>query len=486
MSDVSKNIIRNTFWLALAKGFNSVISYILIVAIAKFLGDVGLGQYSFVFAFVGLIFLLGDLGLNYLMIKDVSRDKKTAQRYFENILAIKIVSGLLLIGISFLITLFIDKDPMVIRSLWVVIISQFFGLFSLFFSDFFKSHDQMSFEAISSIIERIAALGLGLYFLFTSQSLLLFVVALLIAQLLRLGYLIIFIRKKVKFRLSFDMKIWKEMFLLGLPFFLTGAFIFIYFRIDTVMLSFMQGDQVTGWYNSAYKLINILSLIPMILITATLPSMSRLFKENKPTLIKLFHRSFKYLFMIALPITIGTIVLSERFIFFIYGKSFLGGSLSLQILVLAELFLFVNYIMGHLLNSIDKQKYFMYIAGYCALFNIVLNAFLIPIYSYVGAGVATVLTELINFLLLRKYVGLYLTKVKITTPIFKSFIAAILMGIVIYYLRFLPVWWVVPIAVIIYAVLLLIFKLDKDDKDLAKGLFDSFMRIFKRVFKISN
>ena len=91
MTSIKKTILTNTAWLSFAKIFNNIISYILIVAIARFLGDVGLGQYSFVFAFTGLIFIFGDMGLDYLMIKEVSRNKKKAQYYFENILSINLL-----------------------------------------------------------------------------------------------------------------------------------------------------------------------------------------------------------------------------------------------------------------------------------------------------------------------------------------------------------------------------------------------------------
>jgi O-antigen/teichoic acid export membrane protein len=61
--------------------------------------------------------------------------------------------------------------------------------------------------------------------------------------------------------------------------------------------------------------------------------------------------------------------------------------------------------------------------------NIGLNLILIPTYSFAGAGVATVLTELSSFLLMYRYLSLKLGKLSIAktviTPIIASFFMAV-------------------------------------------------------------
>ena len=333
---------------------------------------------------------------------------------------LKILLAIFSIILTFILTFFVDKESSVIWMIYIGIIFQFFNVLNMFFSYFFSSFNRMDYEAIGSFLERIITLISGLYVLYYHKSLYLFLICVSIAYFLKFIYMISNLRHKVLIRFNFDIKLVKKLLSESYPYFLSGFFIFIYFKIDTVMLSLMIGDEVTGWYNSAYRLIDTLSLIPSIIVVSILPSMSKLYKENKKLLIKLFTRVFRYLVMLILPITVGTIILAERIIFFIYGKSFIGGSISLQILIVSELFLFVNYLMGYLLNSIDKQKYFTFVAGICVLFNISLNFLLIPKFSYIGAGIATVATELLNFFLLKRYVGLYLTKIKLTLPILKS------------------------------------------------------------------
>ena len=62
-------IIKNAIALFLGNGIGNLLSFFLMVVIARSLGDVGVGQYSFIFAFGSLILLLGNPGLEYLIVR---------------------------------------------------------------------------------------------------------------------------------------------------------------------------------------------------------------------------------------------------------------------------------------------------------------------------------------------------------------------------------------------------------------------------------
>jgi O-antigen/teichoic acid export membrane protein len=466
MTSYKGTILRNMTWLTGSQVIVKLMGYIVIVLLARTLGDEGLGQHTFIFAFASITFLASDMGLNHLMVRDVSRDSTKAQTYFENIFTIKIILALVSLLLTYILSHFLGKEPIVVRSLWIASIIQVLYLFSYFITHFFNAFNRMEVDAKAAILEKIAIMCFGLYFLLTTESLLYFVFGLSLAACVKLLYLVAMAKGKIRFRLSFDLGIWKEMLGASYPFFLSSVFAFLLFRIDTVMLSLMQGDAATGWYNSAYRLLDLLSIIPGIIVAAIFPSMSRLYREDTLLLKKLFERAFRYLLMLVMPIVFGSFILAGRFIDFIYGDLFTGGTLALQILIWAEIFVFVNYLMGFLLNSIDKQLYFTKVTGVAALANIVLNFVLIPKFSFVGAGISTVVAQLLIFFLLRKYVGDFLVRVRITPPVTKSLIASLVMSFVIYQLIELALWYVVPIGAATYVLVLVLLKLEKEDREL--------------------
>ena len=61
---------------------------------------------------------------------------------------------------------------------------------------------------------------------------------------------------------------------------------------------------------------------------------------------------------------------------------------------------FVNYLMGYLLNAIDKQRLFTLTVALTTMLNIALNLALIPKYSFAGAAYATLISEIVSFVML--------------------------------------------------------------------------------------
>ncbi|PLW79498.1 hypothetical protein C0585_07650 [Candidatus Woesearchaeota archaeon] len=476
---LKKTILTNTAWLTASRLINSIIGYILIVAIARNLGDVGLGQYSFAFAFASVFFLIVNFGLNVIILKDVARNQKKAEEFIRNIIGIKLSLGLIVLFIISIYAWFFNDNKILQLSLIFAAFIQFISIFSGIFIAYFESNNQMQYGSFASFCERIIALILGVFILFKTKSLPYFILVLLISNLSQFIILTVFIMKRINILPLFNIEKWKKLATKALPYFFIASFTFIIFRIDTIMLSLMVNNEVTGWYNAAYKLIDTLNIIPGLLMVALLPSMSKLFVENKSLLRQLFLRIFRYIFTLILPIVLATTLLADRFIFFIYGRSFVGSTISLQVLIWSELFLFLNLIMGNLLNSIDEQKRFSIIMMIGAIFNIILNLIFIPLYSYKAAAFTTVFTMALNFILMYYYINKNFIKIKFKLYYLKVIISALVMVASLKYILFLPILIIVPIGATIYLLMLLILGLEKEDKI----LFKEFLVTGKNVFR---
>jgi len=112
--------------------------------------------------------------------------------------------------------------------------------------------------------------------------------------------------------------------------------------------------------------------------------------------------------------------------------------------------------MGHILIGASLQNKSMYIAIIGAVFNIALNLYLIPIYSYLGAAIATAITEglvLISYIyLVRRYVRWF--------PRFQWLhilivVATTIMGIALYFIHDWNIFLQTLIAVSVFGLSLL-------------------------------
>ena len=88
---------------------------------------------------------------------------------------------------------------------------------------------------------------------------------------------------------------------------------------------------------------------------------------------------------------------------FVYNFQSPETALVFQILIIAEVFVFLTAILSQFMAACDKQKQFAIIGGIGAIINVVLNILLIPKFSLYGAGIATTITYALMFILMYIY-----------------------------------------------------------------------------------
>jgi len=214
------------------------------------------------------------------------------------------------------------------------------------------------------------------------------------------------------------------------------------------------------------RLIELMGIVPALIVSALFPIISSLYKASIESLENVFKSSFRYLLMIALPITIGTLLLSDRLIYIVYGKEYFKTIPALKILSLALIFIFVNYILMNILVAVDRQMTNAIMAGTCVFVNIALNMCLIPYYGYLGAGTATVITEIVLFALGLYYVSKYICKINIVAVVSKPLISVAIMGtFIVLTTAKLNLTLIIALSVLTYFTCLLLFRFfTKEDK----------------------
>jgi len=466
-------IIRNTLALFAGTAVGNLFSFLLMVVIARTLGDVGVGQYSFLFAFGYLITILGNPGMGYLIIKDLPTNKDLTSQYGNNILSMKAILAVVSAAAAIFLLTFIKDDPLIIQSFMIVAVIYIITSVGSVPGTILNANERMDLRALIDVIERAIALFAGVVLLYITRSLLFLVLALLISNLVKQMLYFIFAWRYFVPSFGVDVAVWKRLFVRSLPFALSISFLFIYYRIDTVMLSLMVGDQVTGWYNAAYRLIDVIHYIPLLIVAAILPPMALYSRENREVLTDIFNRSFRYLVMLALPIGVGMFLLAPRLILFVFGEGFENAAPALRILIWAEVFAFLNYLGGHLLNMIDRQKIYTIIVGATAAFNIILNLLLIPSYQHIGAAVATLLCELLIFALVYSCIWRYFFKFRPWPLVWKPALAGVIMGVLVVKIQFLPVWCIIIAGCVCYFIALFFLKgFNRHDKDALHSILD--------------
>ena len=458
MSTIQR-VARNTGVIITGDVIFRMISVFVTIYLARYLGMVEFGKYSFVFAYLTFFNILTDLGLQVILVREMSRDPSTASKLIGNAYIIRLILAAFAIVLSLTIITLMSYPADTTTYVYIAAFSLLFISFSDFYRTIFEANLRMEYNIIAKLAFKVLSTGLIFWIIFVLQGTLTHILlALVFSESIKMLISFLFSRKFVRPKFEIDFGCWKYLFKECLPLAMTGVIWVIYYQIDKVMLSIMMGNAAVGLYSAAYKLCDPLLLIPTALMMSLYPIMSIFSKTSKDRLIKSYILSVKYLLIVMLPIAIGVTLLSNRIIFLIYGTEFAYSTTPLQILIWSIMFGSINSVLLSLLISIDRQKLNTLSTGICAVTNVTLNFFLIPILSYNGAAIATVVTNAVLFISSFYFVSKHLQVLPMHKIAIKPVISGLLMGAFIYYFRDVNIFLLISLGTIIYSIVLLALK----------------------------
>ena len=236
----------------------------------------------------------------------------------------------------------------------------------------------------------------------------------------------------------------------------------LYMDIDTVMVSLMRGDLMTGWYAAAQKFLRVLSFIPDSFANALLPELagSQAAGASRAA-ARTLGRICRYLSIIGFPVAVVVSLLAGRIVLLLYGPAYAPAVPALQILIWGVPFTFLN---GALLAALAAANQERKGSGYLilgALFSSLSNFAVIPLFGHVGAASTTFLAEVFIFVLQVRLLGKTLPGF---TPLERRHIGPLVttlagLGAAAFLTRSLPWAASIPLMAIVYAGFLLAFRL---------------------------
>jgi O-antigen/teichoic acid export membrane protein len=422
MINLRKILIKNTFYLALSEGISMVILFLISVLVARNLGDTVYGQFAFVLAFAQIWQVIADFGLTMIAVREISTSSQNTSKLLNNLLSLKIIIGLATYILIFA-SAFIIHKPFFIKELILIA-----GLYLIIYTTaellraVFRAQEKFKYEAFVKITQHLL-LFILIAIAINSGNLIFIIWSYVIAASYALGLTIYLIYKKIThLSFSWDSLLINKLLKEAWPLALANVFVIIYFRIDTVMLSLLVGDQPTAWYNAAYLLIFSLTFVAYILIMSVYPKLSQLAKSSLTQCRRLYRQTLYLMFCAGFLILGLASLLAKWLIPYFYGQQFTPAIQVFYVLALAVFFSFLSHVWLYTLNALGRQSSYALATGFGVLLNIILNFYWITKFSYIGAAWATVLTEIITGLIIFSLTEYYLYKNIIhsgnqTTPI---------------------------------------------------------------------
>ena len=467
-----QRIVKNISFTGISQIIITILGFVLIIYLARYLGEADFGQYNFALYFTSLFIPLADLGISQFMIRELARDKGIFDKFIVNALIIKVplsIITLLLIG---LFTYIMGYPQNVINLVYLFGIYTIFSSFVLTFKSIFQAYEKLEYTSLLVIIEKLVLIPLVLITVLIGLTLTKVAFAYIISIVVTFVFGIYLLAKKIKKpKIKLDFKVWRIFLENALPFGLNSLFTVSFVRFDTVLLSYLKNDVAVGIYNAAYApLLALTSAFGTMIVYSVYPVMSKYFISSEDSLKTSTVLTCKYMAILSLPIAVGCFVIPEKFISLFYGNQYQGAIIAFQILALFIPLRLISSITGTFLTSSNKQglRSFTYLIG--LLSNIILNILIIPPLSYVGASISTVFSEIVVYALFIFFINRYYP-MKLHRHFVKPLIASLIMGIFLLYFNQLNLFLLIICATVIYFISLILLKTFSDtDKYIIKQL----------------
>lgn len=470
MENRVKKLFANMSWLMISQIIASVCAFIWTILIAMYLGPADFGVMGTAISFASTFVFLADFGITSYILRAISTDMDHESKYLNNTLTLKVFLAIFYFFVVLLTLILLGWNN------YIIFICLLFSLESVIksFQDVifvsFRAHEEMKYQAFVNIFINIGLLFCFIGVSYTDWGLIGVTFSYIIINFIAFIYDLVLIRRYIiKPSLSFDITFFKILIKSGIPFAAVSFLYTIYFSIDIIMLTQFSSVYDSGLYNSAYKLISVLTLFYTVYSAAIFPVMAKLFKNEKNLLNFSFIKSVKYLSLVTIPIAV--------FVFFygfdiinIYGPEYVAASNVLKILIWTVCFLFVNGACSMILNASYEEYSVTKIYLIAAIFNIVLNSYLIPKYSIYGASIATILSEIV-ILILELYMLKKINQLpdkSIIIDILKIISASAILAVILYIFNF-NLWLAMLVSLIVYFTFIFLFKtFDEEDKLILK------------------
>jgi len=398
-----KRYIRNFSWLILAELAVKGASFIVMLLIARELGQEQLGIYSSIMALVFIYAVVADFGTSSIITRNLARDKKDLASYLSNGFGLKIILGILASLLVLFTGWMLGKTGelpvfLAMASFWMVADS-----LTIFFASVFRAFEHMHFITVVNIMSKLLLIaGVGVLALGEWEFSLKGVFTVYIMSgLLGLCCAAYTVRRKYgKFRLSFNLRFSKDLMKASYFLGLSSLCFAVYNRVDVLMLSSMQSDEAAGIYSACYGLFLLFGIIPSLATSAVFPSFSRYYITARQKLRQDYVKGLQILLLLAIAIVTVIYLIGEWLLGFLYGSGYADAVPTLRILMFTIVFTFPSSLMSGLLIISGHQKWVFWSSIMTVLVNIVLNSILIPAHSYMGASIAMLATGAFNLAVL--------------------------------------------------------------------------------------
>lgn len=448
---LNRKLAHNTLYQFIGKAIGTVLALFATTQLLRYLGPSEYGKFHIILTFVQITGIIADMGLYLIVLNDISQHKNNHHHIISQNFIFRFYLNLIYLAGMGLLALILPYESAIKLGIFLMSFSNIFIWFGQIYQTVFQKNLNTQYIALSEIIGRGALAVSTVMMIYWRVSIVPLALTVVIGNFVSFFLSWYFARRYVKFSWHMDWNYIRNVLSRTWPVAVSIWFSLLYFKADTIILSFFKSDYEVGIYGMPYRILETLVTLPLVFMSLIMPLTSRAFGRGRMRRFKKYmQKGFDALSIMGVPLLFGAQPLARSIVLLLAGDQFIESVPLLQILMISVLIMYIGALFGHAIISIQEQKTMIkYYIG-IALLMLTLYFILIPKYSYWAAAWLTVAGEMLVFWATFFVVYKKIRFVPQMGVFVKSVISAIIMAGALYPFRHLTIFLTMPLAIGFY------------------------------------
>jgi O-antigen/teichoic acid export membrane protein len=366
----TKKVARNVGTTLVTQLLSWAITFVVTIYVPRYLGAEGVGKLTLAASYAATSGLVMGLVNGTVLVREIARDRGRLPGQLSNALAIRAplaiamcAGGALIARLPFL-GYSRELQELFLLSMGIGVVTSYNDLLS----SALRGLEEIPRVNAASIVDKVVSGIVMLYMVWRREPLLYVLSAGLLSSAISFVVLATGLKRYLT-RLA--RPTWLDSIALlraSLPFVTTYLFITIYSNCDPMLLQRMSDIANVGWYGLAKRLGGTTLFVPVALATAMLPTLSRLYQEDRDAFDRVVKRFIGYMFLLVVPFAAVLIFAPGPLLNLLHmPASFHGAIPVVTILGFSIILWYVSQAAGTALIASDGQKVMSRATGAAAL-----------------------------------------------------------------------------------------------------------------------
>ena len=388
-------VVKNASWLIACKVVQLVLSLLLTMLTARYLGPSQYGILNYAISVTSFFLPIALLGMNSVLVQEYVMHPEDTNKIIGTSLVLSILSSTICILGVFLFTLIVnvgDVETQIVCVIYsIMMLTQGVELIEYWFQSqllakYISIVSLIAYFVISIYKVTLLIKGAGVKYFALSYSL----------DYLMIGVALfyIFLKKYKNGNLSFSWEIARRIVNKSKFYIISTLMVTLFAQQDKIMIKMLLDDTNTGYYSAAVSCATMSGFLFVSIIDSMRPVIFNSLKESEDKFEKKIIRLYSIICLLCILQGLVCTLFAKYIVLILFGKEYFPTIKVLQIIIWYSAFSYIGGIRDIWLLAKNKQNYLIVINFIGALTNALLNIVLIKWLGINGAAIASLITQI--------------------------------------------------------------------------------------------